>query len=131
MNEKFNSQLPKTCVIPNQKHYNYLSDWLNDTEKKLVELGYRKYAQNYKGEDFCYWKTFYNNGGEKIYQVGILFYDFRKHIAWGEAANRIGMQYDCMLLGGSRIDLSISKEIDLPEFEVMAKEFYESMKKFN
>lgn len=130
MSEKMDSDSSKPSVIPNQKDYSYLSDWLNRTEKNLVELGYRKYSQDYKGEDFCYWKTFYGIDGKEIYQVGVLFYDFRKHIAFAEAANRIGIQYDCMLLNGSRIDLSVGKEIDLPEFESMAKVFYESMKQY-
>jgi len=33
-------------------------EWLSETETKLKELGYRRYVQNHKNEDFCYWKTF-------------------------------------------------------------------------
>ena len=32
--------------------------WLSEFEANLKELGYRKYVQNHKNEDFCYWKTF-------------------------------------------------------------------------
>ena len=43
-------------------------EWLSETEIKLKEIGYRRYVQNHKNEDFCYWKTF-KNGQDKIYQI--------------------------------------------------------------
>ena len=30
------------------------NEWLSETETKLKELGYRRYVQNHKNEDFCY-----------------------------------------------------------------------------
>ncbi len=101
-------------------------EWLSETETKLKEIGYRRYVQNHKNEDFCYWKTF-KKGEDKIYQIGILFYDFRKYADRDPYANRIGIMYECMILLGDRIDMSASKNIDLFEFEKMAKTFYEAM----
>ena len=68
-------------------------EWLSETETKLKEVGYRKYVQNYKNEDFYCWKTF-KNGEDKIYQIGILFYDFRKYADRDPYANRIGIIYE-------------------------------------
>ena len=100
-------------------------EWLFETETKLKEIGYRKYVQNHKNEDFCYWKTF-KNGEYKIYQIGILFYDFRKYAD----ANRIGIMYECRILGKDRIDMCVSKNIDLVEFENMAQTFYRAMSQY-
>jgi len=98
-------------------------DWLIETEKKLKELGYSRHVQNHKKEDFCYWKTF-KKGNDKLYQIGILFYDFRKY-----ASNRIGIMYECMLLCDNRIDMSVSENIELKEFELMSATFHEAMSK--
>lgn len=100
--------------------------WLSEMETKLKELGYRRYVQNHKNEDFCYWKTF-KNGENTIYQIGILFYDFRKYVERDPYSNRIGIMYECMLLCEDRIDMCVSKNIYLVEFENMAKTFYEAM----
>jgi hypothetical protein len=40
--------------------------WLSEYETNLKELGYIKFVQNHKNEDFCYWKTF-KNGEDKFY----------------------------------------------------------------
>lgn len=103
--------------------------WLLEFETNLKELGYRKYVQNYKNEDFCYWKTF-KNGDDKLYQIGVLFYDFRKYAERDPNANRIAVMYHCMLLFDYRIDMDVSKEIDLSEFEAMSKTFYEAMSQY-
>jgi len=104
-------------------------EWLSETETKLKELGYRRYVQNHKNEDFCYWKTF-KNGEDKIYQTGILFYDLRKYAEVDSYANRIGIMYECMFLGEDRIDMCVSKNIDLVEFENMAQTFYGAMSQY-
>lgn len=98
-------------------------DWLTETETKLKELGYRRYFQNHKNEDFSYWKTFKN------YQIGILFYDFRKYADHDPYANRIGIMYECVVLGEDRIDMCVSKNIDLVEFENMSQTFYGAMQR--
>lgn len=103
--------------------------WLSEFETNLKDLGYRKYVQHHKNEDFCYWKTF-KNGDNKIYQIGVLFYDFRKYAERDPKANRISVMYQCMLLCGDRIDMDVSKEIDLPEFEAMSKTFYQVMSQY-
>lgn len=103
--------------------------WLLEFETNLKELGYRKYVQNYKNEDFCYWKTF-KNGDDKLYQIGVLFYDFRKYAERDPNANRISVMYQCMLLCDDRIDMDVSKEIDLSEFEAMSKTFYKAMSQY-
>ena len=103
--------------------------WLLEFETNLKEIGYIKFVQNHNNEDFCYWKTF-KNGEDKIYQIGVLFYDFRKYADIGPMANRIGVMYKCMLLCDDRIDMDVSKEIDLPEFENMSKTFYEAMSQY-
>jgi len=104
-------------------------EWLSETETKLKELGYRRYVQNHKNEDFCYWKTF-KNGEDKTYQIGILFYDFRKYADSDPDANRIGIMYECRILDEGRIDMSVSKNIDLVEFENMAQTFYVAMSQY-
>jgi hypothetical protein len=45
-------------------------------------------------------------------------------------ANRIGVQFECLLINENRIDLSVSKDISVKEFETMCYSFYESMKKY-
>ena len=100
-------------------------DWLS-----LKQLGYQKYDQKHKGEDFCYWKTFRDEKGNRAYQIGVLFYDFRKFANQSKDANRIGTMYQCMLICKERIDMDVSKEIDITEFEAMAKTFYKAMNKW-
>lgn len=106
--------------------YNSWDEWLEQTELKLKELGYRKFDQKHKREDFAYWKKF-TIDDKLVYQIGILFYDFRKYN--GLDANRIGILYQCMVLGvEGRVDLSISKNITLTEFENISKSFYNNIK---
>ena len=99
-------------------------DWLAETETKLKKLGYGKFIQHHKHEDFSYWKTFRVNR-KKVYQVGLLFYDYRKY---GDLAYNVSISFECMFINvDGRIDLSVSKKITLFEFETMAKAFYNSM----
>jgi hypothetical protein len=111
-------------LIASVSNCTFWDEWLSETESKLKEIGYNKYNQNLKGEDFCYWKTFMNDQ-DRIYQIGILFYDYRKFGVQG-----IGVMYECMLLGYDRIDMSVSKNIDLPEFEKMSETFYRAMSQY-
>jgi hypothetical protein len=116
-------------LIEDVSDSNSWGEWLSETETKLKEIGYKRYVQKYKNEDFCYWKTF-KNGEDKIYQIGILFYDFRKYAERDPNANRIAIMYECMCLGDDRIDMSVSKNIALVEFENMAQTFYEAMTQY-
>ena len=126
--ESTNVQLPfqPPLLIADVSGSTDWDEWLSETETKLKELGYRRYVQNRKDEDFCYWKTF-NSGEDKIYQIGLLFYDFRKYSDRDPYANRIGIMYECMVLCEDRIDMYVSKNIDLVEFENMAQTFYGAM----
>lgn len=129
--ESTNVQLPlqPPLLIADVSGSTSWDEWLSETETKLKELGYRRYVQNHKNEDFCYWKTF-KNGDDKLYQIGVLFYDFRKYAEHDPNANRICVMYQCMLLCNDRIDMDVSKDIDLPEFEAMSKTFYEAMSQY-
>lgn len=108
------------------RDYQTWDEWLSKVELALKELGYTKYQQNLKNEDFAYWKTIRVNG-EKAYQVGLLFYDFRKFDNF-RGSNRIGVQFECMPINtDSRVDLSVSKDITVQQFEEMAAAFYNTM----
>jgi len=104
--------------------------WLKTKEEYLKKLGYKKYYQNLKREDFAYWKIF-NIDNNEAYQIGLLFYDYRKYNESNSNinANRISIQYECMLINcDSRVDLSITKDnITLVEFEKIALDFYNAM----
>ena len=83
-------------------------EWLGKTELSLKELGYRKYKQNLKNEDFAYWKKY------EGYQVGLFFYDFRKHQNQFNIPERIGVQFECIFTDvDAGINLSVSKDISL------------------
>lgn len=101
--------------------------WLEIAEKCLYVLGYRRYNQKYKLSDFQYWKVFNDDQDNPIYQVGLLFYDYRvKDLP----IYRIGVQFECMILDtDDRIDLSVNKDLTLDQFEDMAKKFYQTYKK--
>lgn len=104
-------------------------EWLMLVEERLTILGYRKYNQNLKNEDFAYWKTF-RDEGKKAYMVGVNFYDFRKYRTEYNAGNRIGIQYQCILLGHDRIEMDVSKHVSLDNFKIMATKFYQALKEF-
>jgi hypothetical protein len=108
-----------------------LQEWLDTTGQRYIDMGYRKHAGHYKNEDFGYWKTIYDDE-EKVYQIGILVYDFSKHQHIPEEQKRIGVQYECLLLEtDTRIDLSVSdNKIEIERFEIMARAFYETMKEY-
>jgi len=129
--ESTNVQLPlqPPLLIADVSGSTSWDEWLSETETKLKELGYRRYVQNHKNEDFGYWKTF-KKGEDKFYQINILFYDFRKYVDRDPYANRIGIMYECMVLGEDRIDMCVSKNIDLAEFENMAQTFYIAMSQY-
>ncbi len=127
--EKKDINLP--ILISNVDICNSWDEWLEKNETSLKEIGYRKFNQNHKREDFAYWKSFYINE-EKAYQVGLLFYDFRKYQKENNTPERIGVQFECMFINiDSRIDLSVSKEITIEEFEEMSRTFYDAMVKFS
>lgn len=104
---------------------------MNDIVINFIErfksLGYTYYPkQVFKNEHHRFWKSFYING-EKVFQIGILLYDYSKYDINNK---RVGIQYECLLIGDDRLDLSVSKNIDINKFEEIAFDFYESMKKY-
>lgn len=105
-----------------------VDQWLGNVTAWLNNAGFTKYKQNLKHEDYTYWKTVWDNYHEKkLYSIGLLFYDWRKYPTAGD---RIGIMYECMLLGENRIDMTVSDDIMLKDFEQMCEDFYNSMKKY-
>lgn len=104
-----------------------LDEQLELVESKLKDVGYKKYIQKLKNEDFSYFKTYFSEDGEeKKYQIGVLFYDFRKALYFEPC---ITAQYWCLLFDSDgRVDLTVSKDISLEKFESMSDDFYNSMK---
>jgi hypothetical protein len=99
-----------------------LKQYLNELDKYLTELGFKKYHQNHKQEDFAYWKKY-----DDKYQIGLLVYDFTKYDQYN-LKKKVRIQFEAMPIDiNGRCDLTVSKEIELPEFEKMAKVFYEAM----
>ncbi len=113
-----------------------IDTWLSFTEIKLKENDYFKFNQKHKDSDFQYWKTFYVEG-KKAYQVGVLFYDFRKYAKDINAPETINIQFECLLIDtDGNVGMTISKEgITLEYFENLSKDFYytisSSIKNFN
>lgn len=104
-------------------------EWLAAVDAMLQKRGYRKYHQDYRSADYTYWKT-YSAGEDKLYMVGIGFYDQRKYTHIDHNADYVGVQFECMILGDDRIDMSVSKDVALKEFEGMAMKFYGAMKEY-
>lgn len=106
-------------------------------EEKLSSLGYIKYNQNYKNEDYLYWKTFgkiYDEEGEHTseYSCGFAFYNFSKYEQFKEE-ECIGVQMEFMIgnnQGIDRLDVSVSDtNLTLERFEQFCKDFYAFFKK--
>lgn len=125
--EQSDKKIDTPKLIPMRAMYTW-GEWLTETEKGLKYLGYSRFEQEYKDEDFTYWKVFYS-GDERIYQIGISFYDFRKHTNKLSLPNRIGVEYECMILNlDTRVCLTMGSSLTLPDFETMSMEFYDLMK---
>ena len=122
---EYQESINPPLLIASVSGCNSWDEWLEKTEASLKELGYRKYKQEVKNEDFAYWKAF------EGYQVGIFFYDFRKYQNQFNVPERIGVQFECMFTDiDTRIDLSVSKDISLEQFEIMAKTFIDAMSQY-
>jgi hypothetical protein len=105
-----------------------LETWLGFTEIKLKENDYIRYNQKHKDSDFQYWKTF-NVEGKKAYQIGVLFYDFRKYAEELNAPETINIQFECLITDiEGNVGMTISKEnVMLKDFETLSKDFYYTM----
>lgn len=116
-------------VIPELKKVKSIDEKVDSLTSKLEELGYSKYVQVLKNEDYSYFKTYVSEDGVKKYQIGLLFYDFRKYDKFD--SDIVSVQYWCLLFDADgRVDLTVSKDISLTEFEAMAESFYKSMKEY-
>jgi hypothetical protein len=105
-------------------------------EKKLLSLGYKKYIQHYKHEDYLYWKSFereIDEDGDKSkgYSVGFAFYDWSKY-PQHQNNKTISVSLEFLLghnLGVSRMDICVSDDDwNLEKFEGFCKDFYEYFK---
>lgn len=96
------------------------NNWLDNLEKALSSMGYKKacnYANSY--EDYCFVKEYEN------YVIAILLYDFENY-----ADNAgYGISYRCDLLCQKQFYFTTTS-ITLDEFLVMAEKFYCSMRGF-
>lgn len=120
-----NKQVKKEFAIHGVSSNMDWKQYLDELHQYLTGLGFRKYKQNLKREDFAYWKRYDNK-----YQIGLFVYDFTKYDQHN-LKNKVSIQFECMLIDiDGRCDLSVSKEIQLPEFEKIAKEFYDAMSKY-
>ena len=73
--------------------YNEKTDWslyLENLDTYMKSIGYSKYKQNFKSEDFAYWKS-YNNK----YQIGLLVYDWRKFPRY-DLEKKVSISFECM-----------------------------------
>jgi hypothetical protein len=115
------------ALFPELAHVkdNDWDEWIKNAKMRLVKRGYREHAGQLSNEDFVFWKTFEADDGQKLFMSGVLFYDFRKFSQLDPSANKIGIQYKCMLLGGSRIDMDVSDDYTtLDQFEQMCHDFF-------
>ncbi len=118
---------PKPLAILSAKDAASWDEWLEITEHSLKEMGYKKFNQKLSEEDFAYWKVFKANG-QALYQVGVFFYDFRNNSRALKIPERIGVQFKCMFCDiDDRIEMTVSKNIILEEFEKMSYDFYTGM----
>lgn len=102
--------------------------YLVDLHDYLTTKGFKKHKQGLLGlfgEDFSYWKQYDNK-----YQIGLLIYDWRKY-EQHTAEKKIGIMFECLPLRiEGRCNLSVSRNIELHEFEQMAASFYNAMRKY-
>lgn len=104
-------------------------DWdkfLLDTDKELKKKGYRKFNQNYRFEDFSYWKTIKDKNENKLYQIGLLIYDMRKYIG----GHYVSIEFCCLLFSEGRIEMTVSEKINVDKFEEMSLHFYQTMSNY-
>lgn len=124
------SNISSKVLFPSPKKLDYnWKEWQTSIESKLQKNGYKKIGNSYKNEDFGFWKTVYD-GDKKAYQLALLFFDFTKYNSNDIYAHRIGIQFEALLIGDARVDLSISNNLSLAEFEEAGHDFYITMKSY-
>jgi len=104
-------------------------------EDFLKQRGYIKYVQNFKNEDYLYWKSFERiERGKGGYSVGFAFYDFSKYSQFREH-NPISISLEFMIGVNpdiDRLDITISDDrFSVERFESFCKKFYDFYKTNN
>ena len=115
--------------ITDLKNVTDYDEYLKDLDTFMwYDHVYKRYNQNLHGEKYAYWKVFKDSDGNKLYQIGLLVYDFREY----NLEVKISTEYRCMVLddGDDRLEMICSKDIELREFEKMSESFYNEMKKY-
>lgn len=101
-------------------------------ENQLIELGYRKYCQNFKNSDYTFWKSLEkqtDEDGDKFggYQIGFSFYDFTKFHQYIDDTP-IHINYTFLLgqdVGVDRLEFTITDDsMSIEKFEQFCNEFY-------
>ncbi|MGH2642341.1 MAG: hypothetical protein ACRDE2_00205 [Chitinophagaceae bacterium] len=112
-------------------------EWLDSQEKEIKSKGYKGvFNQSFKGESFAYWKNFNDNPVKEPYEIGILFFDFRKqeYNFPDGVFPKIRKQYIVSIkgIGEERCVLNFSNysDLSLNEIENMAEKFNKSMRSF-
>lgn len=107
-----------------------------DFEQKLLQSGYRKYIQNYRKEDYMYWKGFdkqTDQDGDSFggYSVGFAIYDFSKFEHYNQP-DPIHISFHFLLGNNSmvnRLDIEVTDDkITIEKFEKFCSDFYEFWK---
>ena len=101
-------------------------EWLAAAEDALKKRGYTRYKNHSERSDFSYYKTFYS-GDKKLYQVGLLFYDFRKFKNQDVNSDRIGVGFRSYIICDNSVSMTFSGDISVEEFEELARVFYFTM----
>ena len=103
-----------------------------ELEKFLLERGYRKFKQNFRNEDYMYWKNFeriYTDDGHKHggYSIGFAFYDWSKYPQYTEELN-MSVSLHFLLgtdQGVDRLDIDITDDdMTVEDLEIFGAEFY-------
>lgn len=111
---------------------NFTKETLKIFEQKLLDKGYIKYKQNYRREDYMYWKGFSKNKNKgKSYSIGFAIYDWSKYPQFKEKEN-ISVSFH-FLLGNNhnldRLDIDIMDDkMTIEEVELFGEEFYKFFK---
>lgn len=95
--------------------------FISNFENEFKNEGYTKQINKFNVEDFSYWKSFKDEKGKSLYQIGVLFYDYR---SIGE--NLIRTRFQCSILIREGVEMTVNRNISLHEFQEMAIKFFKS-----
>jgi hypothetical protein len=103
-----------------------------ELETFLLERGYRKYKQNFRSEDYMYWKGFERDeDGNSSYSIGFAFYDWSKYPQFTEE-NTMSVSLHFLLgndQGVDRLDIDITDDdMTVEGLELFGAEFYRFFK---